>query len=132
MVLSYGDEKRDQSMPRNVNRRSSMQDKQFYVISGKENGTRIDSRILEEKVQDAVVHGHRYIEIKAFGQHGIGGRLWKAGNDTVYIRVNGHPGQRLGSMGFPNTFIEVMGPGSDDVGWLNGGAKIVVNGHAGN
>lgn len=109
-----------------------MQDKQFYVISGKENGTRIDSRILEEKVQDAVVHGHRYIEIKAFGQHGIGGRLWKAGNDTVYIRVNGHPGQRLGSMGFPNTLIEVMGPGSDDVGWLNGGAKIVVNGHAGN
>ncbi len=109
-----------------------MQDKQFYVISGKENGTRIDSRILEEKVQDAVVHGHRYIEVKAFGQHGIGGRLWKAGNDTVRIRVVGHPGQRTGAMGFPNTFIEVMGPGSDDVGWLNGGAKIVVHGHAGN
>ena len=109
-----------------------MQDKQFYVISGKENGIRIDSRVLEEKVQDAVVHGHRYIEIKAFGQHGIGGRLWKAGNDTVHIRVAGHPGQRLGSMGFPNTFIEAMGPGSDDVGWLNGGAKIVVHGHAGN
>ena len=109
-----------------------MQDKQFYVISGKENGTRIDSRVLEEKVQNAVVHGHRYIEIKAYGQHGIGGRLWKAGNDTVHIRVVGHPGQRLGSMGFSNTFIEVMGPGSDDVGWLNGGAKIVIHGHAGN
>ncbi len=109
-----------------------MQDKQFYVISGKENGIRIDSRVLEEKVQDAVVHGHRYIEIKACGQHGIGGRLWKAGNDTVHIRVVGHPGQRLGSMGFPNTFIEVMGPGSDDVGWLNAGAKIVIHGHAGN
>jgi NADPH-dependent glutamate synthase beta subunit-like oxidoreductase/glutamate synthase domain-containing protein 3/NAD-dependent dihydropyrimidine dehydrogenase PreA subunit len=109
-----------------------MQDKQFYVISGKEHGSRIDSRVLEEKVQDAVVHGHRYIEVKAFGQHGIGGRLWKAGNDIVHMRIVGHPGQRLGSMGFPNTFVEVMGPGSDDVGWLNGGAKIVVHGHAGN
>jgi NADPH-dependent glutamate synthase beta subunit-like oxidoreductase/glutamate synthase domain-containing protein 3/NAD-dependent dihydropyrimidine dehydrogenase PreA subunit len=109
-----------------------MQDKQFYVISGKEHGKRIDSRVLEERVQDAVVHGHRHIEIEAFGQHGIGGRLWKAGNDTVYVRVVGHPGQRLGSMGFPNTIIEVMGPGSDDVGWLNGGAKIIVHGHAGN
>jgi NADPH-dependent glutamate synthase beta subunit-like oxidoreductase/glutamate synthase domain-containing protein 3/NAD-dependent dihydropyrimidine dehydrogenase PreA subunit len=109
-----------------------MQDKQFYVISGKENQIRIDSRLLEEKIQDAVIHGHRYIEVEAFGQHGIGGRLWKAGNDTVHIKVSGHPGQRAGSMGFPNTFIEVMGPASDDVGWLNGGAKIVVHGHAGN
>ncbi|MFO8083693.1 MAG: FAD-dependent oxidoreductase [Desulfobacterales bacterium] len=109
-----------------------MQDKQFYLISGKENQTRIDSRLLEEKVQDAVIHGHRYIEIESFGQHGIGGRLWKAGNETVHIKVSGHPGQRMGSMGFPNTFIEVMGPSSDDVGWLNAGARIVVHGHAGN
>lgn len=109
-----------------------MQDKRFYIISGKENQIRIDSRLLEEKIQDAVIHGHRYIEVEAFGQHGIGGRLWKAGNDTVHIKVSGHPGQRTGSMGFPNTFIEVVGPASDDVGWLNGGAKIVVHGHAGN
>jgi NADPH-dependent glutamate synthase beta subunit-like oxidoreductase/NAD-dependent dihydropyrimidine dehydrogenase PreA subunit len=35
-------------------------------------------------------------------------------------------------MGFANTFIEVLGPASDDVGWLNGGAEIVVHGNAGN
>ncbi|MDZ7599245.1 MAG: hypothetical protein U5J82_13385 [Desulfobacterales bacterium] len=35
-------------------------------------------------------------------------------------------------MGFPNTRIEVMGPASDDVGWLNAGAEIVVHGNAGN
>ncbi len=33
------------------------------------------------------------------------------------------PGQRVGSLGFPNTLIEVFGPCSDDVGWLNAGAR---------
>ena len=27
-------------------------------------------------------------------------------------------------MGFPSTVIEVVGPASDDVGWLNAGAQI--------
>ena len=71
-------------------------------------------------------------EIEAFGQHGIGGRLWRAGRRRVSIRVTGHPGQRVGSMGFPNTVIEVLGPVSDDVGWLNAGAEIIVHGNAGN
>ncbi len=109
-----------------------MLDKQFYIISGKENGARLESRVLEERIQEAVVHGHRQIQVEAYGQHGIGGRLWKAGDDTVHIRIEGPPGQRTGSMGFPNTNIEVMGPGSDDVGWLNAGAQIVIHGHAGN
>ncbi len=109
-----------------------MQEKQYYIISGRKNDCRIDSRVLEDQIQAAVLHGHRYICVKAFGQHGIGGRLWKAGDDTVHIKIEGSPGQRLGSMGFFNTFIEVMGPASDDVGWLNAGAKIVIHGHAGN
>ncbi len=87
---------------------------------------------MEERIQAAVEAGHRHIEVNAYGQHGIGGRLWKAGNDTVTVRVTGHSGQRLGSMGFPNTRIEVMGPASDDVGWLNAGAEIVVHGNASN
>ncbi len=104
----------------------------FYIISGKQEGTRIESRILEERIQDAVANGHHHLEIRAFGQHNIGGRLWKAGQDPVHIRVTGPPGQRLGSFGFPNTLIEVEGPASDDTGWLNAGANIVVRGHAGN
>ncbi|MBW2167094.1 MAG: pyridine nucleotide-disulfide oxidoreductase, partial [Deltaproteobacteria bacterium] len=95
-----------------------MNDNQYYIISGKIYGERLDSRILEEQIQKAVADGHRYLEIKAFGQHGIGGRLWKAGNEKVHIRIIGHPGQRVGSLGFPNTLIEIMGPASDDVGWL--------------
>jgi NADPH-dependent glutamate synthase beta subunit-like oxidoreductase/glutamate synthase domain-containing protein 3/Pyruvate/2-oxoacid:ferredoxin oxidoreductase delta subunit len=106
--------------------------KEYYVISGKKDGTRIESRVLEERLQDAVENGRRFIEVRAFGQHGIGGRLWKAGSETVHVKITGQAGQRAGSMGFPNTLIDIYGPGSDDVGWLNGGATIVVHGNAGN
>ncbi len=102
------------------------------VISGTFNGERVESRVLEEQIQEAVARGKRSIEVRAFGQHGIGGRLWRTGNEAVHVRISGHPGQRVGSMGFPNTFIEVLGPASDDVGWLNAGAEIVIHGNAGN
>ncbi len=102
------------------------------VLAGMEKGVRVDSRILEERIQKAVTDGYRSIEIIAHGQHGIGGRLWKAGEKPVLIKVLGTAGQRIGSMGFPNTFIDVIGPASDDVGWLNAGAHIVVRGNATN
>src|SRR6056297_2961578 len=104
----------------------------YHQISGREDGVRLESRLLEERIQAAVEKGERRIEVAAHGQHGIGGRLWKAGSEPLRIRVTGHSGQRLGSMGFPNTYIETTGPASDDVGWLNAGADIVVQGHAGN
>ncbi len=107
-------------------------DQSYYIISGREAGVRLESRVLEEKIQAAVANGHRRIEVRAYGHHGIGGRLWKAGAEPLAIRVTGHSGQRLGAMGFPNTRIEALGPASDDVGWLNAGADIVVKGHAGN
>ncbi|MDM8552562.1 FAD-dependent oxidoreductase [Desulfobacterales bacterium HSG2] len=109
-----------------------MTNEQYYVISGKKKGTRIESRVLEEEIQDAVERGYRHLKIGAFGQHGIGGRLWKADEQKVHIKIEGHPGQRTGSMGFPNTFIDIHGPASDDVGWLNAGATIVVHGNAAN
>jgi NADPH-dependent glutamate synthase beta subunit-like oxidoreductase/glutamate synthase domain-containing protein 3/NAD-dependent dihydropyrimidine dehydrogenase PreA subunit len=102
------------------------------VISGRIDGERVDSRILEEQIQTAVAQGHRNVQVNAYGQHGIGGRLWRAGSDRIHLKVFGQPGQRVGSMGFPNTSIEVLGPASDDVGWLNAGAEIVVHGNAGN
>jgi len=109
-----------------------MDTKHYYVISGKQEGARLDSRVLEEKIQKAVERGYREIMIHAFGQHGIGGRLWKSGDDKVHIRVEGHSGQRIGAMGFPNTVINVMNPASDDLGWLNAGAHIIVHGNSGN
>lgn len=105
---------------------------QFFQISGTENGHRLESRVLEERIQQAVVEGERFLQVEAFGQHGIGGRLWKADGESVHVRILGSAGQRVGSMGFPNTRIEIVGPASDDVGWLNAGAEIVVRGNATN
>ena len=104
----------------------------YHVIAGRFAGDRVATRILEEQIQEAVAQGHRAFRIDAYGQHGIGGRLWRAANEPICIQVTGQPGQRLGSMGFPNTSIEVLGPASDDVGWLNAGSEIVVHGNAGN
>ncbi|MEJ2639309.1 MAG: FAD-dependent oxidoreductase [Desulfosarcinaceae bacterium] len=109
-----------------------MQHDQFNLIAGHQDGERIESRVLEEQIQAAVAQGNTHLIVRAYGQHGLGGRLWKAGDKPVYVKVEGPPGQRLGAMGYPNTQIEVMGPASDDVGWLNAGAQIVVHGNAGN
>ena len=105
---------------------------QYHIIPGRVNGQRIESRLLEEQIQEAVSQGHHRLMVKAYGQHGIGGRLWRAGDKEVSLQIQGPVGQRVGSMGSANTVIEVMGPASDDVGWLNAGATIVVHGHAGN
>jgi NADPH-dependent glutamate synthase beta subunit-like oxidoreductase/glutamate synthase domain-containing protein 3/NAD-dependent dihydropyrimidine dehydrogenase PreA subunit len=115
-----------------MDNQASANNKPPRVISGTFSGNRVESRVLEEQVQEAVKRGERSIEVRAFGQHGIGGRLWRSGNEPVHVKITGHTGQRVGSMGFPNTFIEVLGPASDDVGWLNAGAEIVIHGNAGN
>ncbi len=101
-------------------------------ISGKKLGSRVDSRVLEEEIQKIVALGYRDVHVTAHGQHGIGGRLWRTDGSPINVTIEGHPGQRVGSFGFPNTTIEVRGPASDDVGWLNAGAQIIVHGHAGN
>jgi glutamate synthase domain-containing protein 3 len=105
---------------------------QYHIISGVVDDRRIESRLLEEKIQEAVAQGHTHLLVQAYGQHGIGGRLWRAGDKQVHVRISGPAGQRIGSMGFPNTHIEIQGPTSDDVGWLNAGARIVVHGNCGN
>jgi glutamate synthase domain-containing protein 3/thioredoxin reductase len=109
-----------------------MSHKPTIIIPGSEKGVRMDSRVIEERIQNAVADGHRNIDIIADGQQGLGGRLWKAGNEPVSIRILGTSGQRVGAMGFPNTLIDVVGPASDDVGWLNAGARIIVRGNATN
>ncbi|SLM30660.1 putative pyridine nucleotide-disulfide oxidoreductase [Desulfamplus magnetovallimortis] len=110
-----------------------MNDNTFYTnIPGKKGEKRIPSRVLEEMIQNAVQQGHRAIEVAAYGQHGIGGRLCLSGDEKIKIRIQGHSGQRTGSLGYPGTEIEVMGPASDDIGWLNAGAEITVHGNASN
>ncbi len=97
------------------------------VLKGKRDGKRIPSRIFEEEIQEAVRQGARELHIIADGQHGIGGRIWPR-DEKIKIIVEGPVGQRLGSMGMFGTEIVVKGSASDDVGWLNCGAKITVLG----
>ncbi|MEC4686566.1 MAG: FAD-dependent oxidoreductase [Nitrospirota bacterium] len=97
------------------------------IIKGIVNGKRVPSRIFEEEIQEAVRQGARDLLIIADGQHGIGGRIWPR-SETVRITVEGPVGQRLGSMGMFGTEIVVKGGASDDVGWLNCGARITVLG----
>jgi NADPH-dependent glutamate synthase beta subunit-like oxidoreductase/glutamate synthase domain-containing protein 3/NAD-dependent dihydropyrimidine dehydrogenase PreA subunit len=106
--------------------------KKIQRIDGHENGVRVESRILEERIQSAVRQGGRRLEVDAMGQHGIGGRLWISKDEPISVTITGSPGQRIGSKGFPGTTIEVLGPASDDVGWLNAGAEIIVQGNAAN
>jgi NADPH-dependent glutamate synthase beta subunit-like oxidoreductase/glutamate synthase domain-containing protein 3/NAD-dependent dihydropyrimidine dehydrogenase PreA subunit len=107
--------------------------KPSIIITGLKTGVRVESRDLEAAIQKAVEDGHRCIEVHAYGQHGIGGRLWKTRKkEELLIRILGSSGQRVGAMGFPGTSIDVFGPVSDDVGWLNAGARVIVRGNATN
>ena len=100
-------------------------------IYGTIDGKRVSSKNLEEEIQKRVQEGYNHLKIYANGQHGIGGRLFfKKGK--VLVEVFGAPGQRLGSMGTFGTEIIVHGSCSDDTGWLNTGAKIVVLGDVAN
>lgn len=97
------------------------------LLRGNKDGKRTPSRVFEAEIQEAVHQGARELEIIADGQHGIGGRIWPRG-EAVKITVEGPVGQRLGSMGMFGTEIIVKGGASDDVGWVNCGAKITVLG----
>ncbi|MEW6600633.1 MAG: 4Fe-4S ferredoxin, partial [Nitrospirota bacterium] len=96
-------------------------------LTGSIDGKRTPSRIFEEEIQEAVRQGARELHVIANGQHGIGGRIWPRG-ESVKITVEGPVGQRLGSMGMFGTEIIVKGSASDDIGWINCGAKITVLG----
>ena len=109
-----------------------METSDYIYISGKREDKRVPSRVLEEIIHQQIKSGHRKLEVEAYGQHGIGGRLWDAGTDEIHIRVIGHSGQRTGSLGNANTKIEIMGPASDDIGWLNAGAEIIIHGNTSN
>jgi len=104
-----------------------MSENKKVIIYGRRDGKRVPSRVLEAEIQEAVRNGAKEIHVYADGQHGIGGRIWpKFG--PVRVIVEGPVGQRLGSMGMFGTEIIVKNSASDDVGWLNTGAKITVLG----
>ena len=104
-----------------------MSNKKQLIIQGKKDGKRVSSQALEELVQAAVKNNAGNLKIIADGQQGVGGRIWPD-LGPVDIEIDGPIGQRVGCMGMAGTSILVNGSASDDVGWINCGAKITVLG----
>lgn len=100
------------------------------VVKGlNEQGERIGSMDFEKMVRQAAATSAD-LTLEPYGQHNIGIRLQK--EEGLKITVKGPSGQRLGCMGMPGTSIICEGASSDDVGYLNIGAEIVVQGDATN
>lgn len=91
---------------------------------------RISTQELLQIIYEKMEEGYNEFEISASGQHDIGGPLWSKTNEELLFKVT-NPGQRVGSMGMPDTKIIVEGSAPADVGWLNAGAEIIVKGDGG-
>jgi NADPH-dependent glutamate synthase beta subunit-like oxidoreductase/glutamate synthase domain-containing protein 3/Pyruvate/2-oxoacid:ferredoxin oxidoreductase delta subunit len=105
-----------------------MSDKSF--IKGVINEKRVSTQNLLKEIYNGLESGIREFDIDASGQHNIGGPLWAENGEQLVFNVK-NPGQRVGSMGMPNTTIVVDGSAPADVGWLNAGAEIIVKGDGG-
>ncbi|MEW6428976.1 MAG: FAD-dependent oxidoreductase [Thermodesulfobacteriota bacterium] len=102
------------------------------TVKGKDaNGQRISSKTFAEMVLAASQQSHE-LHLETYGQHNVGGRLFSKDASPFSVTISGPCGQRVGCMGQPGTTITVNGPASDDVGYLNIGADIIVRGDASN
>lgn len=101
-----------------------------FKINTLENNKRLSTRQLLQIIYDKMSEGYTEFEIEASGQHNIGGPLWTQDGTPLCFEVK-NPGQRIGSMGMPNTKIVIEGSAPADVGWLNSGAEIILKGDGG-
>ena len=103
----------------------------ILTVRGKDaDNQRISSKVFEEEVRGAAAVADELI-LESFGQHNIGLRLGSI-DKPLTIRVQGPAGQRLGCMGMKGATIICEGSASDDVGYLNIGADVIVKGDATN
>lgn len=97
------------------------------LIENKRMSTQELLQLIASKIQD----GYTSFDIEACGQHNIGGSSWaKDRGEELNFRIT-NPGQRVGAMALSGTRIYVDGSAPADVGWLNSGAEIIVNGDCG-
>ena len=103
----------------------------ILTVRGKDaHNQRISSKVFEEEVRGAAAVADELI-LESFGQHNIGLRLGSV-DKPLTVRVKGPAGQRLGCMGLKGATIICEGSASDDVGYLNIGADVIVKGDATN
>ncbi len=101
------------------------------TIEGLIKNNRISTQDLLQEIQEKINEGYTNFEINACGQHDIGGSSWaKDPNESLTFKIT-NPGQRVGAMARKGTKIYVNGSTPADVGWLNSGAEIIVNGDCG-
>ncbi len=100
------------------------------IIETLDGHVRMSTQDLLLSIEKAVAGGETEFEVRATGQHDIGGPLWNREGKSLSFLVH-NPGQRVGSMAMPGTEVVVEGPAPADVGWLNSGGRIVVRGDAG-
>lgn len=101
-----------------------------YIIDSLKDNKRLSTRELLQIIYEKIAEGYTSFEITASGQHNIGGPLWTEDSAPIEFEVK-NPGQRIGSMGMPNTKITIEGSAPADVGWLNSGAEIILKGDGG-
>lgn len=100
------------------------------VINGIKDNDRMSTQALLQLIEEKVEEGYTDFEINACGQHDIGGSSWNKEGKELNFRIT-NPGQRVGGMARKGTNIYVEGSVPADVGWLNSGANIIVNGDCG-
>lgn len=103
---------------------------QTVQIKGFVDGKRVSTQDLLQEIYTKLGEGYTDFEVEAMGQHNIGGSMWSKEGNSLTFKVS-NPGQRVGSMGMEGTTVIVDGPAPADVGWLNSGAEIIVNGDGG-
>src|SRR5574344_534244 len=99
-------------------------------IDGLIKDERISTQKLLQSIQEKIDEGYTSFEINACGQHDIGGSSWNKEGKNLTFKIT-NPGQRVGAMAMKGTKIYVKGSVPADVGWLNSGAEIVVDGDCG-
>ncbi len=92
---------------------------------------RMSTQELLQLITSKIEDGYTSFDIQACGQHDIGAACWsKDITKNLEFHIT-NPGQRAGAMALPGTKITVDGSAPADVGWLNSGATIIVNGDCG-
>lgn len=99
-------------------------------LNYKEPNKRLSTQELLQIIYEKMQEGYTSFEIVASGQHNIGGPLWSEDGTKLDFKII-NPGQRIGSMGMPDTKITIEGSAPADVGWLNSGAEIILKGDGG-
>ena len=105
--------------------------KEEINIKTLENNKRMSTQELLQLITSKINEGYINFNIEGCGQHNIGGSSWaKDRSEELTFKIT-NPGQRAGAMALAGTNIYIEGSAPADVGWLNSGAKIVVNGDCG-